>query len=105
MTHDGVDAAQNQPVQPGQAAWMETTVPGPGIVRFLWKTAGSNSQVALLVDGAYNGDVLFGATDWTVKVVNIVESRPHTLRWTYTEAGAQDDSRMGRCSQLRRRHR
>ena len=33
---DGIDAARSGPLAGGQQSWLETTVEGPGILRFFW---------------------------------------------------------------------
>src|SRR5437867_1880600 len=47
VTHDGVDAAESGPLRSGivgQAAWLETSVQGPGMVSFWWKSAATSDQ-------------------------------------------------------------
>ncbi len=39
VSHDGVDAARSGAISHNQQSWMETTVNGPGTLRFWWKVS------------------------------------------------------------------
>lgn len=91
VTRDGTLAAQSGAVQPGEESWLETTVRGPGVLRFWWRLApaGTTASLELFVNG---GPVaaLTQATDWEPKAVGV---RPglSTVRWRYTrESGTPE---------------
>ena len=91
VTRDGPLAAQSGAVQPGEESWLETTVRGPGVLRFWWRLApaGTTASLELLVNGAPVA-ALTQATDWEPKAVG-VSSGLSTVRWRYTrESGTPE---------------
>jgi len=92
-THDGTDAAEIGPLAQGQSSWAETTVEGPGNLRFRWKTAGSEGQdvLAFAVDST-PVQSRSGTGDWEERLVEI-GSGSHTVRWTYTRGSVAGEAR------------
>jgi len=92
-THDGTDAAESGPLSQGQSSWVETTVEGPGNLRFRWKTTGTDGLdvLAFALDGA-PALSRSGTGDWEERLVEI-GSGTHTLRWTLTRGSADGEAR------------
>lgn len=42
VTHDGVDALQSPAILDNEEAWLQTTVVGPGVLRFWWKLSSAD---------------------------------------------------------------
>src|SRR5207248_2719123 len=92
-SHDGASAARSGPVgyDPTfgyQSSFLQTTVSGPGIVRFWWKTGDLNSQMTFTIDQAsptptIGQNYINGVTDWTLVVVKITDLGNHVLQWSY----------------------
>lgn len=82
-TYDGVDAAQNGPVDLFGGSWIETTIEGPGELTFRWRLEGEFGvdYVEFYVDDSYETD-LSGAADWE-SYSYIVPPGTHTFRWRY----------------------
>jgi len=83
-------AARSGAISDGEQSWIETTVEGPGEVRF-WMKASSEQYEDYLwfyVDGSYES-ALSGDADWEEQS-HTIGAGSHTLRWTYRkdEAGA-----------------
>ncbi len=87
-THDGIDAYQSGPISNSQTSWMETTVTGPGAVRFWWKVSSESccDSLAIAIDGISQTNIR-GEVDWQAKGF-AVPSGNHTLRWTYATDGS-----------------
>lgn len=84
-THDGVDAVQNGPLDPGQQAWFEARTNGPGIVSFWWRCSSETNYDGLIftIDGqAYSG--LTGMTGWQQVQAGLPPGE-HVFRWTYAK--------------------
>ena len=81
--HDGVDAAVSGSISHNQSTWMETTVTGPGTVRFWWKVSceEDGDEMAVKLDGVSKA-FLFGEVDW-VQYSLPVTAGTHTIRWQY----------------------
>ena len=80
---DGVDAALPPLLRAGESAWVETTVTGPGRLRFLWPVgegpyAQPPAALSLGIDG------LFAIRQHASHTAPEIEIGPgtHTLRWT-----------------------
>ncbi len=80
-SHDGVDTAVSLPTAVGQESWMETTITGPGTVRFWWRTDTGQDDLRLYLDGNLQTDIDF-LTEWQ-EVILSLSAGTHTLRWTY----------------------
>lgn len=80
---DGIDGAAIGALGGEDAAWVETTVTGPGNVAFSWKIqipAGTGS-LRVTLDGEPRG-VISGASDWAAGSVYLPPGI-HQVRWTY----------------------
>ena len=79
-THDGVSAARSGSVADGQETWLQTTVMGPGTLRFWWKVDSAENFDCLdfEVDGA-KPLFISGSVAWEEKIIPIATGN-HTLR-------------------------
>ena len=95
VTRDGALAAQSGAVQPGEESWVETTVHGPGVLRFWWRLAPAETTASLelLVNGAPVA-ALTQATDWEAKSVG-VRSGLSTVRWRYARESGTPEAGSG----------
>lgn len=84
VTYDGIGAYQSGAIGNSQSSWMETTVNGPGAVRFRWKVSSEQygDRLWLDVDGISVGQIR-GEVDWQQQAFQLGEGS-HTLRWTYS---------------------
>jgi plastocyanin len=90
-THDGVDAAESGFLFDDEQSWLQTTVTGPGQVRFWWKVS---SEVGfdflqLSIDGVEQRRIS-GDVNWQQQTVNL-PSGLRTLRWSYHKDGSVAD--------------
>jgi internalin A len=68
----GSSAAQSGPVGANEESWLETTVAGPGILTFWWKTtATSISSYAVFTTSKGGALILAGGSDWRQAMVSI----------------------------------
>lgn len=91
-TRDGRMAAQSGPVLPGQESWLETTLRGPGILTFWWRTASTHEADALELtrDGTAIARVT-GNTDWEAGRLAL-RSGWSRVRWRYVRASEAPDA-------------
>jgi poly(beta-D-mannuronate) lyase len=88
VTHDGFDAAQSGNISANQNTWTETTVNGPGILRFWWKVSSeTNHDFLTFAQDSQPMASLSGEVNWRLQVFEI-QSGPHTFRWTYSKDSA-----------------
>ena len=84
QTFDGVDAAASGDITHNQESWIETTVTGPGTLRFYWKV--SSEQFYDFLEFRINGELqsgrISGEVDWQEKIYAL-GAGAHTLRWIY----------------------
>ena len=87
-THDGIDAYQSGAISSGQSSWLETTVTGPGAVRFWWKVSSESccDPLRFSIDGTSQADIR-GEVGWQSRAFTI-PAGSHTLRWTYATDGS-----------------
>ena len=84
VTHDRVDAAQSGRITHRGTTWIETTVTGPGTLRFWWKVSSEpNDRLRLLVNGRQKARIA-GQTDWQRRVIQL-GAGTHSLRWIYSK--------------------
>ena len=78
-------AAQSGSIHNSEASWLETSVNGPGLLSFQWKTSSEPSwdYIAFVINGSEKAR-LSGDTDWQMASFPIGEGR-HTVRWTYAK--------------------
>jgi hypothetical protein len=74
--HDG-DAAKSGDISVGQTSWIETTVEGPGLLSFYWRTYCRDLSFSI---GGEVQATYFG--DWAPELL-AVPTGEHTLRWTF----------------------
>ncbi|MBI5383838.1 MAG: hypothetical protein HZA90_04035 [Verrucomicrobia bacterium] len=80
FTHDGADAAQSPSVQSGEEAILQTTVSGPGILSFWWKSDGGlyfYLQDEWLFDA---GGLLPPQSDWIQRYA-FIPAGPQVVQW------------------------
>ncbi len=88
VTQDGRLAAQSAGLMPGEESWLETSVRGPGTLRFWWRTAFASDQDALeLVLNGVTVERVTGNTEWEPGRL-AVHSGSSTVRWRYIQAAA-----------------
>jgi len=83
VSRDGI-AYQSGPVTGTQSSVMETTVVGPGAIKFWWKVSAPTylTPLSFSIDTAGQASV-GGETDWRYQVYAI-PAGSHTLRWSYS---------------------
>jgi RHS repeat-associated protein len=83
--HAGGDAAQSGAISNNGQSWMQTTVSGPGIIRFYWKVSSQlGDYVEFFIDSVRQARIS-GTTDWQGQSYTITGSGTHTLKWRYTK--------------------
>jgi hypothetical protein len=84
----GGDAAQSGTISHNQDSWVQTTVTGPGTLKFYWKVSSEANFdfLRFYIDGVEQ-ERISGTVDWQQKTYGI-SSGSHTLKWTYTKDGA-----------------
>jgi len=92
VTHDGSHAVQSGAVGNNNFSWLQTTVTGPGTMKFWWKVSSfKHSSVdtsSHLLRCLVNGSVvhyIMGEWDWHQQVVN-VPAGAATIRWEYAKS-------------------
>ena len=90
-SHDGVDAMTNESITHYQQTWLETTVEGPGMVKFHWKVSSEYNwdYLTWYIDGDPVSRIS-GETDWT-EFTYLVSAGQHTLDWLYSKDGGGSD--------------
>ncbi len=85
VTQDGVGAARSGAISNSQASWLETTVLGPGTVRFWWKISSQTNQDRLLfyVSGSEWAGIS-GEVDWQWETFEVPPGT-QVLRWVYAK--------------------
>jgi len=86
--HYGGDAAQSGTISHNQESWVQTTVTGPGTLKFYWKVSSEANFdfLRFYIDGDEQ-ERISGTVDWQQKTYGI-SSGSHTLKWTYTKDGS-----------------
>jgi hypothetical protein len=87
-SHDGVDVAASGVISHNQQSSVETTVTGPGILKFWWKV--SSEQGFDYLNFVSNGLVIraiSGEQTWQ-EVTSFVPAGLHTFRWRYSKDGS-----------------
>jgi alpha-tubulin suppressor-like RCC1 family protein len=85
VTHDGEGAAQSGPIGNGQQSYLQTTVIGPGTLRFWWKVSSEEGfdWLQFYQDGSSNLLAsISGERDWEQETFAIPAGL-HTLKWLY----------------------
>jgi hypothetical protein len=86
------DAAQSGDISNNQESWIQTTVTGPGTLRFYWMVSseGNYDFLEFYIDG-YRQNRISGSEDWQQKSFAIT-SGSHTLVWRYIKDGSMSSS-------------
>ncbi|HJH26354.1 MAG TPA: hypothetical protein C5S37_06155 [Methanophagales archaeon] len=84
----GSDAAQSGTISHNQESWVQTTVTGPGTLKFYWKVSSEANWdfLRFYIDGVEQ-ERISGNVDWQQKTYGI-SSGSHTLKWAYTKDGS-----------------
>jgi len=86
IARDG-NALSHGAIGDNESTYVETTVYGPGDLRFYWKiSAEGPDRLDLLVNGIL-WDRISGEVDWTERQFHL-GSGPHVLRWQYQKDGS-----------------
>jgi len=88
-SYHGGDAARSGSISANGQSWMQTTVSGPGIIRFYWKVSSQlgGDWLEFFIDGVRQARIS-GTTDWQGQSYTITGSGTHTLKWRYTKNGS-----------------
>ncbi len=90
IAHRSVFSAQSGVITTNQTTWMETTVTGPGLVKYWWRTSSQrrHDQIQFLVGGVVRRRIS-GMNRWQQESVRIPAGL-QTLRWSYSKDAAID---------------
>ncbi len=85
VTAGNSSSAQSGSIHNDEQSWLETSMNGPGLLAFQWKTSSEQSwdYLAFTIDGSEKARVS-GDTDWQPMSFPIGEGR-HTVRWAFTK--------------------
>lgn len=90
--HDGVDAAQSGHIGARTTNWLETTITGPGFLRFWWKVSSEANydKLRFSVNGVEQSSIS-GTDDlnWHQPGFDLPPGS-NTVRWSYTKDGSLD---------------
>jgi parallel beta-helix repeat protein len=88
--YDG-DAAQSGDISNYQESWMQTTVSGPGTLKYYWKTSTEEccDFLSFYIDGSLE-ERTSGSVDWEQRPTTISTSGPHVLEWRYKKDSTFD---------------
>jgi Leucine-rich repeat (LRR) protein len=93
ITHDGISAAQSGQITDLQESWLETTVPGSGLLTFWWKVSSEENYdfLKFYVNGVLQSNAISGEVDWQQQSF-LLPVGTQTLRWRYAK---DKDTSMG----------
>jgi hypothetical protein len=81
------DAAQSGDIGDNRTSSMQTTVIGPGTLRFYWRVSSESfDYLHFSIDGVEQPGSISGSSAWILGSFDIT-SGLHTLMWTYTKNG------------------
>jgi M6 family metalloprotease-like protein len=85
-THDGADAAQAGDISDLQESWIQTTVQGPGALRYWMQTSSEENYdyLDVYLDDTNQNLSLSGITAWQQQTL-IIPDGSHRVRWTYSK--------------------
>jgi alpha-tubulin suppressor-like RCC1 family protein len=93
VSHDGEGAAQSGPVTDNQQTTMQTTVTGPGTLRFWWKVSSEEGfdflRFAIDTPAQWSASIS-GEVDWQEKAFAIPAGQ-HTVYWIYFKDSSVSD--------------
>jgi poly(beta-D-mannuronate) lyase len=88
ITHDGQGAAQSGNIGTNDGSWIETTVVGPGTLRFWWRVSSqTNADYLTFSVGGGTWARISGRVEWEQRSFSI-PSGSATVRWTYNKDGS-----------------
>jgi len=89
VSYYGGDAAQSGDIVDNQQSFMQTSVMGPGELKFYWKVSseGNYDFLEFYIDDVLQAGRISGDVDWGQKTYNIA-SGAHNLKWRYTKDGS-----------------
>ena len=99
---DGIDAVQSGAILESHQTFLDTTVMGPGMLRFDWKVSSESGgdYLQFWVNGARAISSLTGEKDWT-SVEYWLDAREHRIQWRYfTNASGIEGQDRGWIDQL-----
>jgi len=84
----GSDAAQSGTISHNYDSWIQTTVTGPGTLKFRWKVSSEAGwdYLYFYIDGVLK-EAISGNSDWQQKSYSI-SSGSHTVKWRYAKDGS-----------------
>lgn len=91
-THDGIAAAQNDPISQGQSAGIVTTVEGTGTISFWWKISANSSDYLTFANTDEDGTTSTLASingyqyDWQQCTIPITSTGTHRFGWIFDKA-------------------
>lgn len=85
FSFDGDGAAKSATIANAQETWMETSIPGPSVIRFQMKISSEplNDKLSYYINGLYVENVS-GEIDWTAKEFDLPKAT-NTFRWVYNK--------------------
>jgi hypothetical protein len=91
VARDGALAAESGVLAPGEESWLETRVPGPGVLSFWWRLSspGAEDALELSVNGATVARVT-GTVDWALRRLAL-RSGVSNVRWRHARAAASPE--------------
>jgi hypothetical protein len=71
-------------------SWVQTTVSGPGTLRFWWKVSSEATYdfLEFWKDGVRQPGSISGEVDWVMREVAVTGAQMHSFRWRYVKDGA-----------------
>jgi trimeric autotransporter adhesin len=87
VTHDGASAAQSGAIADRQESVLETTVSGPGLLRFWWKVSSEVHDTVRFLSGGLERSAISGEVDWQ-QVACDVPAGTQVLQWIYAKDGS-----------------
>ncbi len=85
----GGSSAQSESITDDQEAWIETTVVGPGTLRFYWRVSSEDGYdfLKFSLNGVERASISGETAGWAQRAFVIPEGA-HALRWTYSKDGS-----------------
>nr|MDO8116420.1 right-handed parallel beta-helix repeat-containing protein [Candidatus Sigynarchaeota archaeon] len=91
-THDDVDAVQSGDIYDEEISWFETTIQGPGTIRFYWAVSSEDDYDFLTF---YIDDVVIysisGDVNWVLVEYDVTSTTTVVVRWEYSKDESVDD--------------
>ena len=86
ISNDGVDAAQSGPIRHNQQTWVQTTIQGPGIIKFYWKVSTEENfdKLTFLINDVEKLSIS-GNSDWQQVEFTIEEESEVYAKWIYSK--------------------